>query len=146
MPQPPNWLNKPTPPTPNEKGDALPHDVPRSVRHPSIRRKYRTGIIDIRGHLNLESAGNMDISLRRTGDRTRGPVLADDGSQPILVLKASVPRYLQPLYTDQLDEDVDGQVRNGTVLALVERLMGTLSRFVLPRFRCSFDFDSDKYR
>ncbi len=130
MPQPPNWLNKPTPPTPNDRDDILSHDVPRPMRNPSTRRRHRTGVIDVRGHLCPEQFGIVDLSFRRTVG-ARGPALGDDGSQPILILQASVPRYLQPQYADQLDEDGEGLVRNGTLPALIERLIGTFPKSVL---------------
>lgn len=113
MPQPPvrgsNAMNKPMPPTPNEKDDVLP-DPSRFMRSPSMRRR-----IDIRGHTSPEIRP-------RTVDR-RKPFSTEDYSQPVLVLQASVPRYLKPRFADQLEVDADGQVRFGSVPALVERLL-----------------------
>jgi son of sevenless-like protein len=61
--------------------------------------------------------------------------MADDYSEPVLVLQAlTVPWYLKPQFAVQLDVDADGQVRNGTIPALVERLMGTLFRFPCLKF------------
>ncbi|XP_006454234.1 hypothetical protein AGABI2DRAFT_214033 [Agaricus bisporus var. bisporus H97] len=72
-------------------------------------------------------ANFFDLSSRRAwlSDKVRGTRPTEDFSQPVLVLQASVPRYLQPRFADQLDEDADGQIRSGSIRALVERLMAT---------------------
>jgi son of sevenless-like protein len=80
-----------------------------------------------RSHTNPElQASFFDLSSKRSwlAEKVRGPQPTEDFSQPVLVLQASVPRYLQPRYADQLDVDADGQVRNGSIRALMERLMG----------------------
>ncbi|KXN88925.1 Cell division control protein 25 [Leucoagaricus sp. SymC.cos] len=113
-------INKPTPPTPNEKDEVNAQDSSRFARSSSVRRRP---IIDIIGHTSPEA---FDIALRRprTVDRAKKSLPSEDYSQPVLVLQASsVPRYMQPRFADQLDLDADGQVRRGTPPALIERLM-----------------------
>ncbi|KAF9444606.1 ras GEF [Macrolepiota fuliginosa MF-IS2] len=80
-----------------------------------------------RRHTSPDPLASFDISFRRprTADKTRKPVPIEDYSQPVLVLQASLPRYLQPRFAEQLDVDADGHVRNGSVPALIERLMAT---------------------
>lgn len=121
MPQPPNYrlpgMNKPTPP--NEKDDVRIPDSSRFISSPSMRRR-----IDIRGHTSPDP---FDFRRQRMTEK-RKPVLTDDYSEPVLVLQASAPRYLKPQFADQLDVDAEGQVRKGTIPALVERLMGTVFR------------------
>jgi son of sevenless-like protein len=80
-----------------------------------------------RSHTSPELQANFfDLSSRRPWltEKVRGTQPTEDFSQPVLVLQASVPRYLRPRFADQLDVDADGQVRNGSIRALVERLMG----------------------
>lgn len=82
--------------------------------------------MNVRGHMSPDPLSTFDLAFRRPwlAEKTRKAVPIEDYSQPILVLQASVPRYLQPRFIDQLDIDGDGQVRNGSVPALIERLMG----------------------
>lgn len=117
MPQLPNQVNNsvngPITLTLNQRDDSS----SRFMRSPSVRRWI--------GYGSPESASAFSISARwpRNAERRRLPP-TEDFSQPVLVLQASVPWYLKPRFTDQLDTDVDGQVRFGTIPALVERLFG----------------------
>ena len=100
-------------PTQNERDD----NSSRFMRSSSMRRWI--------GHGSPEPVSAFSISgrWRRMVERRRLPP-TEDYSQPVLVLQASVPWYLKPRLADQLDVDADGQVRFGTIPALVERLLG----------------------
>lgn len=101
-------------PTQNERDD----NSSRFMRSSSMRRWI--------GHGSPEPVSAFSISGRwpRMVERRRLPP-TEDYSQPVLVLQASVPWYLKPRLADQLDVDADGQVRFGTIPALVERLLAT---------------------
>ncbi|KAJ3561149.1 hypothetical protein NP233_g10371 [Leucocoprinus birnbaumii] len=125
MPQPAlrvgTGVNRPTPPTPNENNE-VPPDPSVFTRKNSTRRR-----IDIRGHASPDPIGTFDIALRsrpRTADKRKQLPSEDYSSQPVLVLQASIPRYLKPRYADQLVVDPEGQVRAGTIPALIEKLLG----------------------
>lgn len=151
MPQPPRLatgINKPTPPTPNEKDEFLPKESSRFIRSPSMRRRPIIDAIN-RGHTSPEpQAGSFDIPFRRpwTTEKIRKPPPIEDYLQPVLVLQASVPRYLQPRFASQLDVDADNQVRSGSIPALVERLMGKCFGSVVQGFVANEYINRHKHR
>jgi son of sevenless len=144
MPQPPAAsapIDKPTPPTPVE-GDfiasvsAPPRDRAGSL--PATRANIRAtrGMgMGMLGNINEQrrgeslSATEFPTSTSPDQSRRRQDKLARlTGSEDAAVfhsaiqLQANLPWYLRPKYSDQLLLDAEGQIRTGTIPAIIEKL------------------------
>jgi hypothetical protein len=96
----------------------------RFIRNPSIRRKPTMDVVNVRVP---DPVPALENSVRRPWtDRGRKTPTPENETYLELVLDVhgSTPWYLKPQYTEQLESDKDGNVRFGTVAALVERLVG----------------------
>lgn len=116
-------INKPTPPTPTDQQE-FPQGRDRSVSAPdtwnaSSRRPQPMST------LTESDLSNVQQRNFRPGDKITRITGSDDARAfaQTLQLQTHLPWYLRPKLTDQLQIDSDGQVRSGSLAALVEKLV-----------------------
>lgn len=68
--------------------------------------------------------GSFEALSKRTREERARQRKASEDLSPIIHIRAQngTARYLQPQYTDQIDENDKGQIRTATLVALIERL------------------------
>ncbi|KAJ7269310.1 ras guanine nucleotide exchange factor domain-containing protein [Mycena haematopus] len=137
MPQPPlnsaPAYNKPTPPTPDPDGqEFLASNRERSEAVPNARgiRRQPLRVDDPRLASRLSKLiESADLSSPAPGspeEAKKSKITQLTGSEEAWydtqIAKANLPPYLLPIYADQLKLDLDGLVRTGSLVALVEKL------------------------
>lgn len=150
MPQPPlqtaPLYNKPTPPTPTEPENST-ESRGRSVSIPSGpngRYQRRREPIRLDDHVQLsrlsmlietnnvreieklaspEITGSFDTLIKRSrAEKIKQLTGSEDAWVSYQAAVTKLPWYLKPEYSEELQMDNEGQVRTGTIRALVEKL------------------------
>ncbi|KAK7465269.1 hypothetical protein VKT23_005248 [Stygiomarasmius scandens] len=111
-PQPVRYINKPTPPTPNEF-DSIPDNQATST---STSRRPLPPVAN--------NSNNDNAVSPESGKRSVDKIKQLTGHEEALdFYKANLVWYLKPRFGDQLQIDDEGRIISGTRLALAERLV-----------------------
>jgi son of sevenless-like protein len=133
MPQPPPTtsapsisapINKPTPPTPTDQQEFPPQGRDRSVSAPDTFRNANRRPQPMSTLSETDTSNGLTSRNARPGDKITRITGSDDARvfHHAVQAQANSPWYLRPKHTDQLQIDTDGQVRSGSIVALVEKL------------------------
>jgi len=101
-------------------------DNPTPSRLTTLAESKNTREID--KLVNSDSAGTLEalsgaLSKRKREEKAQQRK-ASEAARPVIHIRAQdgKARYLQPQYTDQIDENDKGHIRTATLVALIERL------------------------